>query len=119
MRRKMRGIARDAVTLKNIQSNQRGGKRPGAGRKPGTGNRSNEEARRKAAETGETPLEYMLRVMRDPTVEHDRRDKMVVAAAPYVHAKLASVEHKGSLDVTTQTKEQRDAAVAAATRADG
>lgn len=39
-------------------------------------------------------------------------------AAPYVHAKLASVEHKGALEVTTQTKEQRDAAVAAAARAD-
>lgn len=39
-------------------------------------------------------------------------------AAPYIHAKLASVEHKGELAVTTQTKEQRDAAVAAATRAD-
>jgi len=32
---------------------------------------------------------------------------------------LSSVEHKGGLDVTTQTKEQRDAAVAAANRADG
>jgi len=31
---------------------------------------------------------------------------------------LSSVEHKGALDVTTQTKEQRDAAVAAAARAD-
>lgn len=39
-------------------------------------------------------------------------------AAPFIHAKLASVEHKGSLDITTQTKEQRDASVAAAARAD-
>jgi hypothetical protein len=109
--------------LKNNQTNQnnqtRGGKRQNAGRKPGTGNRSNEEARRKVAETGETPLEYMLRVMRDPAVDHDRRDKMAAAAAPYAHSRLASVEHKGGLELTTQTKEQRDAAVAAASRADG
>jgi hypothetical protein len=83
--------------LKNNQTNQtRGGKRAGAGRKAGTANKSNEEARRKAAETGETPLEYMLRVMRDRSVDHDRRDKMAVAAAPYAHAKLASVEHTGA-----------------------
>lgn len=31
---------------------------------------------------------------------------------------LKAVEHSGELDVTTQTKEQRDASVAAAARAD-
>ena len=40
-------------------------------------------------------------------------------AASYMHPKLASIEHKGGLELTTQTKEQRDAAVAAANRADG
>jgi hypothetical protein len=85
------------VTLKNNQTNQtRGGKRANAGRKPGTANKSNEEARRKAAETGETPLEYMLRVMRDATVDHDRRDDMAKAAASYVHAKLQSVQVGGT-----------------------
>jgi hypothetical protein len=39
--------------------------------------------------TGESPLAYMLRVMRDPTVEHPRRDEMARAAAPYVHAKIS------------------------------
>jgi hypothetical protein len=37
--------------------------------------------------TGESPLGYMLRVMRDPTVEDPRRDEMARAAAPYVHAR--------------------------------
>jgi len=69
----------------------RGGRREGAGRPAGTANKSNEEARRKAAETGETPLDYMLRVMRDDTVAVERRDDMARAAAPYVHAKLANV----------------------------
>lgn len=62
----------------------------GAGRKRGVGNKSSEDIRRKAAETGETPLEYMLRIMRDEKTETTRRDDMAKAAAPYVHAKLAS-----------------------------
>jgi hypothetical protein len=44
--------------------------------------------------TGESPLSYMLRVMRDPTVEHPRRDEMARAAAPYVHAKISSENTK-------------------------
>lgn len=72
-----------------------GGARSGAGRKKGAASKSNEEARRKAAESGETPLEYMLRVMRDETAETSRRDDMAKAAAPYQHAKLSSTEHTG------------------------
>jgi hypothetical protein len=36
--------------------------------------------------SGETPLDYMLRVMRDPTVETTRRDYKAKAGAPYCHA---------------------------------
>jgi hypothetical protein len=47
-----------------------------------------------AANQGESPLEYMLRVMR--TSEDDkRRDAMAVAAAAYVHPRLAAIEHTG------------------------
>lgn len=82
--------------LKNNQVNQaHGGSRPNAGRKPGTGNRSNEEARTKAAASGETPLDYMLRMMRDTTLEYAVRNDMAKAAAPYVHAKLASMQVSG------------------------
>lgn len=49
------------------------------------------EAMEAAAASGETPLDYMLRVMRDPRTEHERRDRMAAAVAPYVHAKLASM----------------------------
>lgn len=73
----------------------RGGSRANAGRKSGTGNKSNEEARRRAHETGETPLDYMLRVMRDPENDDHRRDDMAKAAAGYVHSKLAAIEHTG------------------------
>lgn len=72
-----------------------GGRREGAGRKPGVPNKITAETRKAAAAGGELPKDYMLRVMRDPTVEHDRRDKMAVAVAPFFHPKLAAIEHTG------------------------
>ena len=65
------------------------------GRKKGVPNKANAAKAAEIAATGETPLEYMVRVMRDRAVDHDRRDKMAVAAAPYVHPKLANIEHAG------------------------
>jgi hypothetical protein len=47
-----------------------------------------------ASNEGETPLEYMLRVMRTSD-DSKRKDAMAIAAAPFVHPKLAAVEHKG------------------------
>jgi hypothetical protein len=73
----------------------RGGKREGAGRKAGVPNKSNQALRAEIAETGETPLQYMIRVMRDDEAETPRRDEMAKSAAPYVHNKLAAVEHTG------------------------
>lgn len=73
----------------------RGGSRKGAGRKVGKPNKATAELRAEIAASGETPLDYMLRVMRDPTNEHTRRDKMAMAVAPYVHPHLAAIEHTG------------------------
>lgn len=72
-----------------------GGKRDGAGRKAGTANKKTREIANKAAEEGLMPLDYMLSVLRNE--QADAKDRMWAAekAAPYVHAKLASVEHKG------------------------
>jgi hypothetical protein len=50
------------------------------------------------SEAGVTPLEYMLSVLRDPTVDAERRDRMAAAAAPYIHPRLSNVEAK--IDVT-------------------
>jgi len=83
----------------------RGGYRPGAGRPKKSGGPTKkelaQEAVREATSAGMTPLEYMLSVMNDRATDPDRRDKMAVAAAPYVHAK-AEAEAKGK-------KEQRQA----------
>ena len=75
------------------------GSRPGerrGGRKKGTPNKATTAASIQAeiAASGEKPLDYMLRVMRDETAEPTRRDAMARAAAPYVHPALAAVAHR-------------------------
>jgi hypothetical protein len=69
------------------------GKKTG-GRKPGSRNKALVAREREIIASGELPLDYMLRVQRDPLVDHDRRDKMAIAAAPFVHPKLQSSENK-------------------------
>lgn len=95
----------------------RGGKREGAGRPAGSVTKRTREIAEKASTSGLTPLEYMLDVLRDEMA--DAKDRMWAAekAAPYVHARLASVEHRGGLEMTTHSKEERDAIVAATLRA--
>ncbi|MGL5785171.1 MAG: terminase small subunit [Alphaproteobacteria bacterium] len=46
---------------------------------------SSADARRDA----KTPLEYMLAVMMDSQVDAARRDRMAIAAAPFMHARKA------------------------------
>lgn len=73
----------------------RGGKRPGAGRKRGSPNKATVARQEAIQATGQTPLEYMLAIMRDAEAQPSRRDEMAKSAAPYVHPKLAAVEHTG------------------------
>ena len=48
-----------------------------------------------AAKAGKLPLDYMLQVMRDESVDNLRRDDMARAAAPYLHARRASENREG------------------------
>lgn len=73
----------------------KGGKRTGAGRPKGAISKSTAAIIEATAAGGDTPLEYMLKVMRDLTADDSRRDDMAKAAAPYVHAKLAAIELAG------------------------
>lgn len=73
----------------------RGGKRPGAGRKKGVPNKRTQELQAKVEESGLTPLEFLLSIMRDSVNEPRDRMAAAIAAAPYVHAKLAAVEVTG------------------------
>lgn len=87
----------------------RGGYRPGAGRPKKSGGPTKAElvaeAAREATKSGMTPLEYMLAVMNDPAADNERRDRMAIAAAPYVHAR-ADAEKKGKKEQRQETAER-------------
>jgi hypothetical protein len=70
------------------------GSKPGerrGGRQKGTPNKVNAIKRAEITASGETPLDYMLRIMRDEAVDPERRDQMARSAAPYLHAKLQAI----------------------------
>ena len=70
----------------------------GRGRPPGSKNKATVQRQAKMAkaiEAGQTPLEYMLAVMRDPTADYDRRDEMAKAAAAYCHPRLSTISGPG------------------------
>lgn len=73
----------------------RGGKRAGAGRKAGAPNKATAERQKAVEESGLTPLEYMLAILRDEEMTPESRFEAAKAAAPYVHPKLANVAHTG------------------------
>lgn len=77
------------------KSNGRGGARKGAGRKAGAANVKTREIADRCAKEGLTPLEVMLDIMRNTS---DERMRLTAAqsAAPYVHAKLSSIELTGT-----------------------
>lgn len=70
----------------------RGGFRPGSGRPKK--NLENKTIKREARKAGMKPLEYMLEVMNDQSVDSTRRDRMAIAAAPFVHARAVAAKSK-------------------------
>jgi hypothetical protein len=84
------------------KSNGRGGRRPGAGRKVGSATKKTREIADKAAAAGITPLEVMLEAMNFYRSGGDLEKAAGFAkdAAPYIHAKLSSVE----MNAKVQTK---------------
>ena len=69
------------------------------GRPKGSPNKKTAERIAAIEASGETPLEYMLRVMRDPKVDKERRDRNAAQAAPYVHPKLAQIDANARLNL--------------------
>jgi hypothetical protein len=72
----------------------RGGYRPGAGRPNKSGKVQPQEAQKSDIPDGEpgpmedlAPLDYMLKIMNDPAIDKARRDKMAIAAAPFMHSR--------------------------------
>lgn len=70
------------------------GKKTG-GRTKGTPNRKTAATVAKVKASGLMPLDFLLSVMRDENVPRDERVDAAHKAAPYVHAKLSSIEHSG------------------------
>lgn len=82
------------------RKSNRGGVRPGAGRKPGALNRATAKAREAAEAGGIMPLDFMLKRMRDEGAPMAERMDMAKAAAPYVHSKLSTIEANVNADVS-------------------
>jgi len=75
------------------------------GRKPGSKNKKTLDAEaalaRAIAESGAVdPLEFMLAVMRDPQADFRVRLEAAKSAAPYRHARLSAIDHRGRAGVT-------------------
>lgn len=68
------------------------------GRKKGIPNKATAFRQKRISESGLTPLDYLISVMRDETLSTLERVDAAKAAAPYVHPKLATIEHRGDKD---------------------
>lgn len=109
-----------------------GGRRQGAGRPSGSTNKRSRQLVDKAAASGLLPHQFLLAVARGERIPMPAEGDCVFhtptiterldaakAAAPYFAARLAAIEHSGDgSTVLLVSKAQRDAAVAAAMRAD-
>ena len=85
-----------------------GGKRPGAGRPKGAINQRTRKFERSIKNSGLTPVEYMLRVMRNPRAPAHRRDRAAAAAAPYIHSRLQAVQCEPEEPILHEDEKPRD-----------
>jgi len=108
----------------------RGGARVGAGR-PKTSRASKEPAKKEVRKQGSrdgipsaaahdasgaklTPLDYMLKIMNSDEADDGRRDRMAVAAAPFVHTKMGEGGKKEQKQEAAKTAARSKFAPAAA-----
>ena len=92
----------------------RGGRREGAGRKPGIPQRHSRRtkstiAAMEASAAGMTPVDYLLAVMRNEQLDLPTRLDAAKAVAPYTNPRLASIDVKARTEVTVSalTEEER------------
>ncbi len=71
-------------------------KRAGGARTESARGTKNANRKAGAAASGLTPLDYMLRILRDEAATPEERRWAAQHAAPYVHPRMANVEHTGA-----------------------
>lgn len=76
-----------------------GGARNGAGRPAGSVNRRSAEVIADALAEGITPLEYMLKIMRDEEADTKRRDWAAEKCAMFLHPRPAPMERTVSVEL--------------------
>lgn len=76
---------------------------PNSGRRKGTPNRATAARQQAVADSGMTPLDYLLSVMRDTSQDVTVRLNAARSAAPYVHPKLATVEVRAEVTSAENT----------------
>lgn len=91
----------------------RGGKRPGAGRPQGSRNIGTKQRiaiADRAASEGITPLEVMLNTMRAhyDAQKFDEASAVARDAAPYVHARLSSIDMSLEADLKQRVISERE-----------
>ena len=64
----------------------RGGKRSGAGRRKGAPNKATAARQAAISASGEAPLDYMIRIMRDESAPTERRDEICFRGSSHNHA---------------------------------
>ena len=74
------------------------------GRPKGSPNKASITREKVIAESGLTPLDYLLSIMRDEKEDPAARREAAKAAAPYVHPKLSSVEMSGRLTLSHEER---------------
>lgn len=91
----------------NQDNSSHGGRRKGAGRKPGAATKKTREIADKVAALGITPLEVMLEAMNSLREAGELEKAACVAkdAAPYVHPKLSSVEMNAKVQTRSLDEE--------------
>jgi hypothetical protein len=72
------------------------GTKTGGGSRKGRPNRATAAKAAEIAKSGLTPLDFMLKLLRDEQQPDAVRLEAAKSAAPFVHPKLAAIEHTGA-----------------------
>jgi len=76
----------------------------GQGRPKGARNKKTVELQSRVSASGLTPLEFMVQVLQDEEQSFERRQWAAKEAAPYLHPRLASSEHKVTGELIAEVK---------------